>query len=178
MLTSLVSWQHGYVKKSKKSTKVVNIEGKNIHIFWTTWGISTKFSGKMWLMIILKVSKNPGFTLSLKHIFEKATGNGGRIDLLSRFRVNPFVPNGRFLYTLKTSENRKVFWSFQGVEKGSIGKEWDKINESQYIVLFADSGSIKKLSSIDYVNFYLFLIFFSIAFARWRSVGLPHIAYH
>ena len=58
---------------------------------------------------IKSLKKNPGFTLSLKHIFEKATGNGGRIDVLSRFRVNPFVPNGRFLYTLKTSENRKVF---------------------------------------------------------------------
>ena len=126
----------------------------------------------------IKSLKKPRFYALSKTYFWKATGNGGRIDLLSRFRVNPFVPNGRFLYTLKTSENRKVFWSFQGVEKGSIGKEWDKINESQYIVLFADSGSIKKLSSIDYVNFYLFLIFFSIAFARWRSVGLPHIAYH
>ena len=60
-------------------------------------------------MIILKVSKNPGFTLSLKHIFEKATGNGGQIDPLSHFRVNPFVLNGPFLYTPITSENRKVF---------------------------------------------------------------------
>ena len=32
--------------------------------------------------------------------------------------LNPFVPNAPFLYTLKTSENRKVFWCFQGVEKG------------------------------------------------------------
>ena len=28
-------------------------------------GISIKFSGKMWLMIILKVTKKQGFTLSL-----------------------------------------------------------------------------------------------------------------
>ena len=27
---------------------------------------------------------------------------------------NPFVPNAPFLYPLKTSENRKVFWCFQG----------------------------------------------------------------
>ena len=36
---------------------------------------------------------------------------------------NPFFPNAPFLYPLKT-ENRKVFWSFQGVEKSCIGNEW------------------------------------------------------
>ena len=40
------------------------------------------------------------------------------------FLVNPFVPNAPFLYPLKTSENRKIFWCFQGMEKGGIGKEW------------------------------------------------------
>ena len=39
---------------------------------------------------------------------------------------NPFVPNASFLYPLKTSENRNVFWCFQGVEKGCIGNEWVK----------------------------------------------------
>ena len=37
---------------------------------------------------------------------------------------NPFVPNAPFFYPLKTSEYRKVFWRFQGVEKGCIGNEW------------------------------------------------------
>ena len=37
---------------------------------------------------------------------------------------NPFVPNAPFLYPLKTSENLKVFWCFQGVEKGCIGNKW------------------------------------------------------
>ena len=33
--------QQGNVKKNpEKSLKVVNIEGKNFHIFWTTWRIS------------------------------------------------------------------------------------------------------------------------------------------
>ena len=40
------------------------------------------------------------------------------------FAINLFVPNAPFLYPLKTSENRKVFWCFQGVDKGSIGNEW------------------------------------------------------
>ena len=38
--------------------------------------------------------------------------------------VNPVVPNAPFLYPLKTSENLTVFWRFQRVEKGWIGKEW------------------------------------------------------
>ena len=37
--------------------------------------------------------------------------------------VNPFVPNAPFLHPLKTSENRKVFWCFQGVQKRCIGNE-------------------------------------------------------
>ena len=52
-----------------------------------------------------------------------------------------------------------------------------KINESRYIALFVFSGSIKKLFAIDYVNIYLFSIFFSIDFTGWKSVGLPHVAY-
>ena len=43
---SLVSLQQGNVKKYKKSLKIVNIEGENLHIFGSTSGISMKFSGK------------------------------------------------------------------------------------------------------------------------------------
>ena len=35
----------------------------------------------------------------------------------------------------------------------------------------------KSFSPIDYVNIYLSSIFFAIDFARWKSVGLPCIAY-
>ena len=35
-----------------------------------------------------------------------------------------FVPNAPFLYSLKISENRKVFWYVQGEEKGWIGNKW------------------------------------------------------
>ena len=54
---SLVSLQHGNVKKSENSMKIVNIEGEKLHIFGTTQGISMKFSGKIFLMIILKITK-------------------------------------------------------------------------------------------------------------------------
>ena len=50
-----------------------------------------------------------------------------------------------------------------------------KINKSRYIGLFEVSGSIKKPFSIGYANIYLYWIFFSIDFARWKSVLLPHV---
>ena len=56
-------------KKSEKLMKVVNIDGQNLHIFQTTWGISMKFSGKMWVVILLKVTKNQGFTFSVEDTF-------------------------------------------------------------------------------------------------------------
>ena len=41
--------------------------------------------------------------------------------------IIPFVPNAPFLYSLKTSENRKDSWSLQGVEKVCVGNEWVKM---------------------------------------------------
>ena len=55
--------------------KIVNIDIEFLHIFWTTSGNSRKFSGKMCFKIILKVTKNQGFTLSLENtFFEKQQG--------------------------------------------------------------------------------------------------------
>ena len=45
-------------KKSKKLIKIVSIEEENLHIYWTTWGISMKLLGNMWLMILPKVAEN------------------------------------------------------------------------------------------------------------------------
>ena len=39
---------------------------------------------------------------------------------------NQLVPNAPFLYLLKTSENCKILWYFQGVEKGWIWRKWVK----------------------------------------------------
>ena len=58
-----------------KLLKIANIDRENLHVFWTIRGISLTFSGKMWLMTILKVTKNQGFTLSLEDVFlEKLQG--------------------------------------------------------------------------------------------------------
>ena len=37
--------------------------------------------------------------------------------------INPFVPNASFIYSLKTSQTRKVFWYFHWLKKGCIGSE-------------------------------------------------------
>ena len=51
-------------KKIKKTHAKIKIEEVKIYIFWETWWISTKFLGKMWLLMILKVTKKQTFTLS------------------------------------------------------------------------------------------------------------------
>ena len=61
-------------KNQWKSIEIANIEREGLDIFWTTWGISMKFSAKMWLMIILS-HKKPGLqTLFRRYIFGKMTG--------------------------------------------------------------------------------------------------------
>ena len=55
--------------------KIANIDRQIFHMFWTTWGNSMKFPEKMYFKIILKVTKNQGFTLSLEDtFFEKPLG--------------------------------------------------------------------------------------------------------
>ena len=77
--------------------KIANIDRESLHIFWTNWGISLKFSGKMWLMIILKLTKNHGSTVSLEDALSgKPQGGGGAggggvkstLDRPSLIRVN------------------------------------------------------------------------------------------
>ena len=71
MVTSLVYLQQRNVRKSKKKLrKMVHIDEVKLHIFRKTRGIPIKLSGKMCLMIMLKVTKKQSFTY---HI-------GGQID--------------------------------------------------------------------------------------------------
>ena len=80
MLTTLVYLQQDFVKKSKKLMKIVHIEEENLYIFRTTWDISMKFLGKMWLTINdnIKRHEKPGFTLSIENTFlEKQQKRGG-----------------------------------------------------------------------------------------------------
>ena len=84
-LRSLVSLQQGNVKKSRKLMKVANIDREIVHNFWTTWGISVKFSGKMWLMALLKATKKQAFSLSLEEtFFEKPQGTAAVLQLRTK----------------------------------------------------------------------------------------------
>ena len=109
---------------------------------WRMWTISKqrKFSVKVLLSICL-IFANFSMALLRKVAYKKDVhlffcfrkwlerNKGLKINLTdgNLIRVfNPFVPNAPFLYPLKTSENRDVFWCFQGVEKVCTGNEWAK----------------------------------------------------
>ena len=79
-LTSLVSlsslWQ-GNVKKSKNWWILMEIANTgreilhiSLHIFLTTWGVSMKFSGRIWLLI-LNVTKKQFHPLFRRYIFRQ-----------------------------------------------------------------------------------------------------------
>ena len=53
-----------------------------LHFFWTTWGISVKFSENVWLIMILKVKRKQGFTLYLEDKFFEKREGGGQIESL------------------------------------------------------------------------------------------------
>ena len=69
--------------------KIANVDREILDNFWTTWWISMKISGKMCLMLILKVTKNQGSTLTLEDtIFVKPQGGSNwPPPPPSRFRV-------------------------------------------------------------------------------------------
>ena len=83
MLTTLVYLQQGFVKKSKKLMKIVHMEEENLYIFQTTWDISIKFLGKMWLTINdnIKRHEKPGFTLSIENTFLEKQQKRGAVKL-------------------------------------------------------------------------------------------------
>ena len=56
-------------------------------------------------------------------VLKKRTGMKGYGFTVLAILINPFFPNAYFLYTLKAWENHRIFWCFQGVEKGCIEKE-------------------------------------------------------
>ena len=78
MVPSLVYLYQGNVKISEKQIKIVNIEEEDLHILWTTWVVSIKFSG-MWLMIISKVTKKQGASLPIENTFLEKS-HRGQID--------------------------------------------------------------------------------------------------
>ena len=112
MLTSLVYLQKGDVKKSKKLMKLAKIDEENLHISQTTWGTLLKFSGKMCIIILLKVTKKQSFRkYCRKYSFEKTTvKGGGQIHLPAFLRLR----------------KRYITDAWQG-SKYSSGSEYDRV---------------------------------------------------
>ena len=74
--------------------KRANIDGENLYTFWTTWGIlMMTFSGKMWLMIILKLKlkKKQGLILSLKNTFLEKPGGECQTEPPSLLRIKTLI---------------------------------------------------------------------------------------
>ena len=90
-------------RKSENLIKIVNIAKENLHIIQTTCGISINISGKMCLIIILKVIKKQSFTLFLENTFwekpqqGRVGGGGVQIEPSGRFRVNLNVIEGHWV---------------------------------------------------------------------------------
>ena len=78
--------------------------------------VSATSAGKFYLLFLPEV-------LFLKSFLRTFSGI---LNVYSKLKINPFVPNAPFFYPLKTAENLSVFWCFQGIEKGCIGNEWGK----------------------------------------------------
>ena len=92
-LGSLVFCNKVMLKSPKtwgKLWKIANIDREFLHIFWTTWKNSKKYSGKMCFKIVLKFTTKTGWhPLFRRYIFRKAT-EGLKLTpplLPSRFRV-------------------------------------------------------------------------------------------
>ena len=90
--------------------KIANIDTEILHIFWTTWGNSIKFSEKICFKIILKVTKNQGSTLCKEDAyFQKPQGRWGGegVNLTPPSQIR-FKWNDSRKQTLKYTSN-KVF---------------------------------------------------------------------
>ena len=85
--------------------------------------------------------------------------------------LNAFFPNAPFLYSLRTSENRRAFLCFQGVEKWCIWKKW--INKDGFslklLLIFISVLYICSTCLIIYVYSCcnIFFVFYVFMFSRF-----------
>ena len=129
----------------EKLTKIVNNEEENLHIFWTSWGISMKFSGKMWLVIILKVTKKQktraSFFLWKKYILGKNTGVRPKLAPTCSSSVNIITNNhGRTQkWNYSVLDWKNPYWYFKGffgpdMPKNAISSPKRKLEHLHWIL--------------------------------------------
>ena len=111
ILMSLVYLQQENVKKYKKLMKLPNLDEQNHDIFRTTWGNLMTFSGKMCLIIILKVTKKQGLSSSVENkVLKKLQGQSNWSPSPSLFRVNPKNMFHQVRTLVCFSDNDWVHW--------------------------------------------------------------------
>ena len=85
--------QQGKLKKSGKLMKIADIEEKNPSYFLNDL---KNFNGKMWIMIMLKITKKQGFVLSLEsRLLEKPQGVSKWLPSVFRIKLQCFPGNFR-----------------------------------------------------------------------------------
>ena len=96
--------------------KIANINREIIYNFWTTWRILMKFSGKMWLMIIISHKKRGFHPLFRRYIFRKTTFPSAVLGL-SKFSCDVIIWSWFFLITwYRASLNiKREAWFLIGV---------------------------------------------------------------
>ena len=135
--------QQGKVKKSEQLIKIVNIEGKSLHIFWTTWGISIKIFTKDVVYDNIKGHKKPGFhSLSLENMFGKKQGVSNWSTSLLRVTI---CFNCCF-------EQANIFWVYIGKDKHFWGQH------QAYHALCCSILNANKILAAVHLSFYRFYL--------------------
>ena len=109
ILTSLVSLQQGNIERCEKLIKIVNIDRPKFHIFWMIWGISLKFSGKMWTVIILNVKKKQWFNFYAEDTFFEKPQVGVKSTSPRLFGVNRYCQHLNLPTSNQPSQPNQLF---------------------------------------------------------------------
>ena len=153
MMTSSVICCSFLVTRKKK----LKNWSKKLIIFWATWDISKKFSWKMWIMIILKVTKKQSFILSLSlwkmHFLEKPQGGGSNWAPPAFLCFVPKCYNCDFYIMWKLNIRRvktyvyyrkdSQYFLYIGVKTPAIG------NLDNFSVFMNDGGNILKICTFS-----------------------------
>ena len=99
--------------------------------YFPAFGLNTERSASLriqsnWGKMRTRITPNTDFftqsqVLYVKLLWNKSLNSPGFSTVYVGLQLNWFVLNASFFYLLKTWENCKVFWCFQGVEKGALG---------------------------------------------------------
>ena len=140
-------------KNRWKSMKIANIDRESLYFFLTTWGISMKFLEKMWLMIILKVTKKQGPNLSLEDIFLKNCKGGSIWPPSPAFLgLRDAVWPPRFYYSAKL-----ISFQFQIIRQGRFSVVSFCLHLHSVFVFVFCSYVAKKVIARVYIYTYIYM---------------------